>query len=221
VSSAEQADVAMRSVRDSSAAVSGAITELASKSEQIGAIVQTITGIAEQTNLLALNAAIEAARADEQGRGFAVVAEEVRKLAEESQQAAQEISGLIAAIQQETGNAVEVVEDGARRTEEGVEVVERTRDSFARIDTAVDDTSSRIEQIAAVAQQISASTEMMQQGIDEVAAVTEESSASSEQVSASSEQTSASAQEIAASAQEHSGNAEALNRLVAQFKLTA
>ena len=64
---------------------------LAEKSEEIGAIVGTITGIADQTNLLALNAAIEAARAGEQGRGFAVVAEEVRKLAEESQKAAGEI----------------------------------------------------------------------------------------------------------------------------------
>ena len=85
VGAAEQANEAMRSVRDSSQEVSEAIGELASKSEQIGAIVATITGIAEQTNLLALNAAIEAARAGEQGRGFAVVAEEVRKLAEESQ----------------------------------------------------------------------------------------------------------------------------------------
>ena len=65
-----------------------AIRALGARSEQIGGIVETITGIAEQTNLLALNAAIEAARAGEQGRGFAVVAEEVRKLAEESQSAA-------------------------------------------------------------------------------------------------------------------------------------
>ena len=106
VGAAEKANEAMRSVRDSSAAVSGTIRELAEKSEQIGTIVQTITGIAEQTNLLALNAAIEAARAGEQGRGFAVVAEEVRKLAEDSQHAAQEISDLIGAIQTETNRAV-------------------------------------------------------------------------------------------------------------------
>ena len=109
----------MRAVRDSSTAVSGAIRELSSKSEQIGAIVETITGIAGQTNLLALNAAIEAARAGEHGRGFAVVAEEVRKLAEESQRAAAEISDLIGAIQAETTHAVGVVETApsAPRTE--------------------------------------------------------------------------------------------------------
>ncbi len=110
VGAADQATAAMSSVRDSSQTVSDAIGELASKSEQIGQIVATITGIAEQTNLLALNAAIEAARAGEQGRGFAVVAEEVRKLAEDSQHAAQEISGLIAAIQTETSHAVGVLE---------------------------------------------------------------------------------------------------------------
>ena len=77
---------------ESSAQVSEGIQALSVKSERIGGIVGTITGIAEQTNLLALNAAIEAARAGEQGRGFAVVAEEVRKLAEESQSAAAEIS---------------------------------------------------------------------------------------------------------------------------------
>ena len=147
VQSAEQANEAMRSVRDSSQEVSLAIGQLAAKSEQIGAIVATITGIAEQTNLLALNAAIEAARAGDQGRGFAVVADEVRKLAEESQQAAHEISELVGAIQDETSKAVHVVEDGAKRTEDGVAVVEQTREAFLTIGTAVDDMTARTEQI--------------------------------------------------------------------------
>jgi len=221
VSAAEQATDAMGSVRDSSEGVTAAIHELASKSEQIGAIVATITGIAEQTNLLALNAAIEAARAGEQGRGFAVVAEEVRKLAEESQHAAHEISELIGAIQNETTKAVRVVEEGARKTADGATVVEQTREAFLTIGQAVDDMAARVEQIAAAAEQVTASATTMQQNINEVASVAEQSSATTEEVSASTEQTSASTQEIAASAQELAANAEGLNRLVAQFKLSA
>jgi methyl-accepting chemotaxis protein len=220
VGAAEQATTAMGSVRDSSQAVSEAMQDLSSKSEQIGQIVQTITGIAEQTNLLALNAAIEAARAGEQGRGFAVVAEEVRKLAEESQGAAQEISELVGAIQHGTSRAVEVVREGAERTQDGVTVVEQTREAFLQIGNAVDDMAARIEQIAAASEQISAGAQAMQESISEVAAVAEQSSASTEEVSASTEQTSASAQEIAASAQELAGNAETLNQLMSQFRVS-
>ncbi len=221
VSAAAQANDAMRSVTDSSQAVSETIRELAANSDQIGAIVQTITAIAGQTNLLALNAAIEAARAGEQGRGFAVVAEEVRKLAEESQHAAQEITDLIGAIQAKTTTAVSVVQDGAKRTQDSAAVVEKTREAFAQIESSVDDMTARIEQIAAASQQIAASAASMQESIGEVAAVAEQSSASTEEVSASTEQTSASAQEIVASAQALSANAEDLNRLVAQFKIAA
>jgi methyl-accepting chemotaxis protein len=221
VGAADQANEAMVSVKDSSEEVTQAIRGLAGMSGQIGAIVATITGIAEQTNLLALNAAIEAARAGEQGRGFAVVAEEVRKLAEESQHAAQEISVLIGAIQNETTKAVGVVEAGAKRTADGASVVEKTREAFQRIESSVDDMTARIEQIAAASQQMAASANSMQESIGEVAAVAEQSSASTEEVSASTEQTSASAQQIAASASQLSGNAEELNRLVAQFKTAA
>jgi methyl-accepting chemotaxis protein len=219
VEAAQQATEAMRSVRDSSQAVTAAIHELAQKSEEIGAIVETITGIAGQTNLLALNAAIEAARAGEQGRGFAVVAEEVRKLAEESQSAAGDIAGLVEKIQAETGNVVEVVEDGARRTDEGTVVVEQTREAFERIGEAVEDMGVRVSQIAASAQQVAAEGSRMQESIGEIAAVAEQSSASTEQVSASTEQTSASAQEIAASAQELASTAAELERLVSTFKV--
>jgi methyl-accepting chemotaxis protein len=200
--------------------VTEAIRALADKSEKIGMIVQTITGIAEQTNLLALNAAIEAARAGDQGRGFAVVAEEVRKLAEDSQDAAHEISELIGAMQSETSKAVAVVEDGATRTQDGAGVVEQTREAFLTIGTAVEDINSRITQIAAASEQITASAQNMQRSVGAVASVAEQSSASSEEVSASTEETSASAEQIAASAHELAGNAESLNALVMQFKLT-
>jgi methyl-accepting chemotaxis protein len=219
VGAAEQVDEAMRSVRDASHEVTAAIQDLAGKSERIGAIVLTITGIAEQTNLLALNAAIEAARAGEHGRGFAVVAEEVRKLAEESQEAAHEISELITAIQSGTTNAVTAVETGARRTEDGAVVVEQSRDAFVRIGGLVRDISGRIEQIAATSQQIAANAASMQESVADAAAVAEESSASTEQVSAATQETSASAEQVSASAQALASAAEDLGQMIAAFKV--
>jgi methyl-accepting chemotaxis protein len=215
-----QATEAMRAVRESSAQVTDAMQGLAAKSEQIGGIVATITGIAGQTNLLALNAAIEAARAGEQGRGFAVVAEEVRKLAEESQDAAASIASLVEEIQAETSQAVAVVEDGAVRSDEGAATVEQARDAFARIGESVEDMTGRVEAIAAAVQQIAAGAEKVSEDMSEVAAVAEQSSASSEQVSASTQETSASTQEIASSAQQLAGTATELEELVGRFRLT-
>jgi methyl-accepting chemotaxis protein len=202
----EQASAAMESVRAASGEAAQAIRALASKSDEIGGIVATIGGIAEQTNLLALNAAIEAARAGEQGRGFAVVAEEVRKLAEESRQAAGSISGLVAQIQADTQTAVSVVEEGAQRSEDGAAVVDQARVSFTQIVAAIERVSATVDRIA--------------EATSEVASVAEQSSASTEQVSASTQQTSASAQQIAASAQELARTADELEQLVGRFEVT-
>jgi methyl-accepting chemotaxis protein len=210
---------AMAAVRTSSTEVTAAIRALGDKSTQIGSIVGTIGGIAEQTNLLALNAAIEAARAGEQGRGFAVVAEEVRKLAEESQQAARSIAGLISDIQAETARAVDVVEDGAQRTAQGAEVVDQARKAFELIGDGVRDMDARVAGIAAAVEQIAASSRRMEQDMAEVGAVAEQSSATSEEVSASTQQTSASTQQIAAAAQELATTAEELEQLVGRFTL--
>jgi methyl-accepting chemotaxis protein len=207
VAAAQDATQAISAVRDSSGSLVEAMGSLAERSQKIGGIVDTITGIADQTNLLALNAAIEAARAGEQGRGFAVVAEEVRKLAEESQSAAKMISGLITEIQSETAHVVEIVEDGAQRTDESARVVEQARDAFVRIGENVSDMTSRIEQILTAT--------------SEVAAVAEQASAATQQVSASTEQTTASTQEIASSAALLARNAEELDGLVTRFRIAA
>ncbi len=216
-----QATEAMEAVRQASGEATGAIRGLGSKSEQIGGIVDAITGIAEQTNLLALNAAIEAARAGEQGRGFAVVAEEVRKLAEESQTAAASIAGLIGEIQADTATAVRVVEQSAVETERGAETVEQARGSFQRIGEGVERMTAQVGEIASAVQQLAASSQRVSDGIAEVAAVAEETSATSQQVSASAVENTSAVREIAGSAQDLASAAAELERLVARFTVTA
>jgi methyl-accepting chemotaxis protein len=221
VAAVARATEAMEAVKRTSEQATGAIRNLGAKSEQVGGIITTITGIAEQTNLLALNAAIEAARAGEQGRGFAVVAEEVRKLAEEAQAAASSIAKLVSEIQADTTVAIEVVESGARATEDGVATVAAARESFLALGSSVDDVTHRAADIIAAVDQVTASSRRVQEEIVEAAAVAEQASASSQEVSASTEETSASAQQIAGSASDLARTSEELQRLVAQFTLSS
>ncbi|WP_162299723.1 methyl-accepting chemotaxis protein [Marinospirillum perlucidum] len=135
------------------------IRKLDEYSEQIGSILDVISGISEQTNLLALNAAIEAARAGEHGRGFAVVADEVRQLAQRSQEATTEIHSMIARLQEGVENSVKVIEQSHRQAEETVEQTQVARRALEEITQAMDRISQMSTQIASAAEEQTAVSE--------------------------------------------------------------
>ncbi|MDD1794914.1 methyl-accepting chemotaxis protein [Enterovibrio makurazakiensis] len=140
---------------------SSVISELEEHGKRIGAVSDVIQGIAEQTNLLALNAAIEAARAGEQGRGFAVVADEVRALAQRTQESTSEIQDVISKIQNGTQQAVDAMSRGTTLSEECVVSAEQAGDVLRRSQELVTDINDRNHQIAtAVQEQAAVSNEM-------------------------------------------------------------
>jgi methyl-accepting chemotaxis protein len=138
----------MDSINNSVNKSANVIIHLGQRSQEIGKIVDTISGIANQTNLLALNAAIEAARAGEQGKGFAVVASEVRKLAVQSDESAKQISQMINEIQRETNEAVTVMKDGTEDVEQGSIVVNKAGKEFESITILIGDLTKKVQDIS-------------------------------------------------------------------------
>lgn len=195
------------------------ITKLGERSQEIGQIIDTIAGISGQTNLLALNAAIEAARAGEQGRGFAVVAEEVRKLAEQSHDAAKQIALLINEIQSETNQAVESMKNGTKEVNLGAEVVNASGKDFEEITMLIGDISGQTKEVAAAIEQMVTGSKKIVENIVHIDNLSKSASAETQLVSAASEEQAASIEEIAASSRTLADLANNLQKAVNKFSI--
>ena len=158
--STDQAQAA-QTVSSAVAIAAEVVTGLGRRSQEVGQIVGTIGGIASQTNLLALNAAIEAARAGEQGRGFAVVAEEVRKLAEGSQQSASSIAEIISDIQVQTDRAVEAMSGVQQDMSSVASVAEENAAAAEQVSAGTEETSAATEEVAATAGEVRRAAESL------------------------------------------------------------
>lgn len=161
---------------------SNQIQMLGQKSKEIENITVMITQIANQTNLLALNASIEAARAGEHGKGFAVVADEVRVLAEQSTQAAENISNIVKAIQGEINQSISTMDTGIATVKDGLELVNETGEAFETILKEISEVSGEMESVSAVTEEVNAGTQNVLYNIEEVGKISQSNAKATEEV---------------------------------------
>ncbi|WP_445683582.1 methyl-accepting chemotaxis protein [Solibacillus sp. FSL R7-0668] len=206
-------------IEETMASTTATVENLGRKSSDITSIISTITTIAEQTNLLALNAAIEAARAGEHGRGFAVVADEVRKLAEQSQRAASEVTSIVGSIQAEVKSIIAQNETGVQKVIRGVEVTNETTESLHKILQQTAITSEILNDMVVQIEQTLTNSQDVTSSFIHVSAIAENTAANTELSATAATQGSASMQEINASAIELAAQADDLRSVVAEFKI--
>jgi len=194
------------------------VRELGDRAREIQSFVAQIGGIADQTNLLALNAAIEAARAGEAGRGFAVVAEEVRKLAEESNEAAKKIADLASIITKDLDKVVASSQNNAKDSLESSGLAEETRETIDKMMEALSKIASATQDMAAVSEEQAASSEEIASAVQNIASRVNASAESADRVRGQMAEVGTSAERVAQGSEELSGLAADLRKLVAAFK---
>ncbi|MED4464607.1 methyl-accepting chemotaxis protein [Metabacillus fastidiosus] len=209
----------MDSVNKSVDELSVVIKGLGARSQEIGNILDVITDISAQTNLLALNAAIEAARAGEQGRGFAVVADEVRKLAEQSANSAQQISEMISVIQEETKFAVQSMTSTVQEVSEGIATVNIANESFEEIQQAIKGVSQQILDVTTSSEQMSVSIEEINKVMNLIIEMTGLTATGTQNITSATEEQLSSMEEITASAISLSQMSEKLQEYTLRFKV--
>lgn len=214
-----QAVAQIKNIAEQVNASADVVDTLGKRSSEIGTIVETISNIADQTNLLALNAAIEAARAGEAGRGFAVVAEEVRKLAEQSSNAAQNITSLINAIQKDTDRAVASISEGNQSVNEGAAIVTATGEAFQLIEEQVETLNKTVENSIAAIETLNTVSHEIADSMDKVMDSSRIATDEAQNVSAATEEQAATMHEISDANNNLAQMAKTLSAEVKKFKV--
>ena len=215
----DQAIKQMNKIGHATDLTQGAVDKLAQGSRMIGEITDVISDIASQTNLLALNAAIEAARAGEQGRGFAVVAEEVRKLAEQSSKAANQIAELINENQVNINNAVAAMQTGNQDVKHGIEMVSSVGATFEQIAGSINQSVNSIQEVSASVEEMAGGSQQIVNAISQIDTISKQNLSQSQTVSAATEEQSASVEQISSSSQALAKMAQDLQLAVSKFSV--